>query len=98
MEDKEWYRRHSEKLNKLRDAGDTEGERRLYFGSYVRHMRRNIPKLSQSEAAELAGMSRSQWARIEAGKENPPPPQESDKGGGRPVPGGGGYRQGGLQG
>lgn len=78
MEDKEWYKQHSEKLNKLRVAGDTKGERRLYFGSYVRHMRRIIPKLSQSKAAELAGMSRSQWARIEAGKHIPRPHKIAD--------------------
>ena len=71
MDDKAWDRRYSEKLNKLRDAGDTKGERKLDFGTYVRHMRRSVPELSQAEAARLAGMSLSQWARIEAGKHIP---------------------------
>ena len=66
-----WDRRFSEKLNKLRDAGDTKGEDRLFFGSYVRHMRLRLPEMSQSKAAKLAGISRSQWARIEAGKHIP---------------------------
>lgn len=71
MEDEAWDRRFSEKLNKLRDAGDTKGEDRLFFGSYVRHMRRTVANISQSKAAKLTGISRSQWARIEAGKHVP---------------------------
>lgn len=71
MDDKAWDRRYSEKLNKLRDAGDTEGERKLEFGSYVRDMRRHVKGLSQKKAAKQARMSRSQWTRIEAGKHVP---------------------------
>lgn len=71
MDDKAWDRRYSERLNKLRDIGDREGERRLDFGSYVRDMRRRVNGLSQEKAAKLARMSRSQWARIEAGKHVP---------------------------
>lgn len=71
MEDEAWDRRFSERLNKLRDAGDTKGEDKLYFGSYVRARRLDIPKMSQKKAAKLARISRSQWARIEAGKHIP---------------------------
>jgi len=80
MEDKAWVRQYNQKLNKLRVAGDREGERRLVFGRYVRHMRRSItdPEMSQSKAAKMAEISRSQWARIEAGKHLPRPYKIAD--------------------
>lgn len=68
-----WLRQCNEKIKKLKEAGDTEGVRKLEFARFVRNMRRIVPKLSQSKAAELSGLSRSHWARIEAGTHIPKP-------------------------
>ena len=73
MNDKKWRRENSERMSKLRAVGDSKGVLKLQFGRYVRDRRRAIPQLSQKEAAKLGQMSRSQWARVEAGKHLPRP-------------------------
>lgn len=78
MDDKAWRRENSKKQAKLRAAGDRKGVLKLQFGRYVRDRRRAIDEFSQSEAAKLAGMSRSQWVRMEAGKNLPRPHRLSD--------------------
>jgi transcriptional regulator with XRE-family HTH domain len=73
MNDKKWVEGYNKKLARMRAAGNSKGVRKLVFGRYVRTMRLIIPELSQSKAARLAHMSRSQWARIEVGKHIPRP-------------------------
>src|ERR1044072_1228838 len=97
MDDKAWRRENSKQQAKLRDIGDRKGVLKLQFGRYVRDRRRAIDELSQSEAAELAGISRSQWARMEAGKNLPRPHRLSDIADAIRVPVSALYRQAGLE-
>lgn len=78
MDDKVWRRENSKKIAKLRAADDSKGVLKLQFGRYIRDRRRAIPDLSQSKAAKLARISRSQWARMEAGKHLPRPHKIAD--------------------
>lgn len=78
MDDKKWRRENSERMSKLRTAGDSKGVLKLQFGRFVRDRRRGISQLSQKKAAKLGKMSRSQWARVEAGKHLPRPDKIAD--------------------
>lgn len=72
MDDEKWRAAFLKKVSKLREAGDRRGVRVLQFGAHVRDRRRALsPKVSQEKAAKKAGMSQSQWARIEAGEHLP---------------------------
>src|SRR5436190_429056 len=57
-------------LQRMKKAGDIQGERRWRFGVYVAYMR-DVAGLTQVEAARRAGLTRVQWNRIENGHDLP---------------------------
>lgn len=78
MNDKAWYRENTRKQRLMRDANDREGLRKLIFGRFVRESRRYIEGLTQAKAAYLAGISTSEWLKIEGGKHLPRPDKIAD--------------------
>lgn len=60
------------KRAQLESQGDYEGLRRYVFGAYIRHLRNDKP-LTQQQAADLAGLTRQEWNRIENGRHLPRP-------------------------
>jgi transcriptional regulator with XRE-family HTH domain len=66
-----WPKKYQEKLKTLNEMGNRMGVRKLQFGRYIFWMRALVPLLSQTKAAKLAGISRSQWLRMEDGKHLP---------------------------
>lgn len=63
-----------EKYQELLQARDMEGLRRMKFGRVLYHMRRSKSReLSQTEAAEMAKVTRPQWNRYENGEALPRP-------------------------
>jgi transcriptional regulator with XRE-family HTH domain len=97
MDDKIWMRKHSKKISELRKAGDSKGVRKLQFGMFIRSRRIAEPKLTQEQAAKLGKISRSQWARIEAGKFLPHPRKLSKIADAIDVQVGALYRKAGLE-
>jgi len=68
---KVWPKRYLDKRRGLKKSGDTVGLRKLQFGRYVFQMRTVIPGLTQDKVAKLAGISRSQWIKMEKGQHLP---------------------------
>lgn len=68
---KVWPKKYRERLRELKRKGDKVGVLKLQFGRYVFQMRTLVPGLTQDKAANLAGISRSQWGRIEDGQHRP---------------------------
>lgn len=60
------------KRSQLEKEGNNEGLKRHIFGAYICQMR-DIAKLSQQQAADLANITRQEWNRIEKGHHLPRP-------------------------
>lgn len=62
----------SDRLKEMIKAGDREGIERMRFGEIVYYFRnRRTCGLSQGQAAEIAGIERTEWNRIENGLVRP---------------------------
>lgn len=66
----EWPEELVKRLREMEKTGDEKGARSLCFGRHV-FLLRNIARRSQKKAAQMAGISRSQWIRIETGRHLP---------------------------
>jgi transcriptional regulator with XRE-family HTH domain len=64
----------AERYRQMVEAGDKAGVRRMKFGETIYNARRlKNPDFSQGKAANIAGLTRVQWNRIENGVDRPRP-------------------------
>lgn len=68
-----WPEKHLDRRRELKKARDKVGLLKLQFGRYIFQMRNMVPALTQDKAAKLAGISRSQWIKMENGMHLPRP-------------------------
>jgi transcriptional regulator with XRE-family HTH domain len=68
-----WPKKYLDRRRELKRAGDKVGLLKLQFGHYVFQMRTLVRELTQDKAAKLAGISRSQWIKMEKGLHLPRP-------------------------
>jgi transcriptional regulator with XRE-family HTH domain len=67
-EDQCMTRKMMEKRKQLEEAGDHQGVKRLEFGRFICTLRLLVSdKYSQTQAAKIAGITRTEWNRIENG-------------------------------
>lgn len=74
MRNSYWREERLRRYEKMKEANDRDGLRRLRFGSYICFRRSTAStNLSQALAAEQAQITRIQWNRIENGRVLPRP-------------------------